>query len=176
MLDNYKSIPLLAGVSILLLFPVGIGAFTYSALNDRESNSQSELLQNPDFSEDTEIQVVPIPSDESLSGGGNPESTSEIPLGKYSNPPTTIETGRGITDSYSRSRNTFDSSVDRNSLRQQTNIDTTPDYSAPAASNGYKSPTDNSLVAPLEDDTFLKVPENEAESAPLSPMSEPLPN
>ena len=49
-----------------------------------------------------------------------------------------------------------------------------PDYSQPSASNNFKSAEDNSLVKPLEDDSFLEVPESKDEKPPLSPVAEPL--
>ena len=174
MLDDYKSISFLAGVSILLLIPIGIGAFTYSTLTNDESSPPEQSATNDNLGEDSDVQFAPVPTYQSETGGSNADSTEGIPTGKYSNPPTNIETGSGMPSAGSRSRSDFDSSVDRNRLRQQTTINSTPDYSAPSSSNSYNEPEDNSLVAPLEDDSFLETPENETESVPLSPVAEPL--
>ena len=163
--------PFLAGVSILFLVPIGIVAFTYSSLQGNETNPSEPSLTRQNGAEDSEIEFVPLPSYESETGGANPNDTEGIPIGKYSNPPTSIETGRGIPEASSRS-SSFDSSVDRNRLRQETIIESSPDYSAPSSSNSYNQPDNNSLAAPLEDDSFLEVPE--AESVPLFPFNESL--
>ena len=174
MLDDYKSIPFLAGISILLLIPIGIGAFTYSSLTNDEPSPSGQSATNKNSGEDSDVQFAPVPTYQSETGGSNADSTEGIPIGKYSNPPTNIETGSGMPDIDSRSPSDFDSSVDRNRLRQQTTINSTPDYTAPSSSNSYNEPEDNSLVAPLDDDSFLEIPEDEAESVPLSPVAEPL--
>jgi hypothetical protein len=200
MLDNYKSIPFLAGVSILLMTSLSIGAFVYSSLRadstDQSTDTAGESKTETDSfgrsgtgGSDTEsnLKSAPLPSVESSGASSDTNSTTGIPTGKYSNPPTTLETGSEdlIPNTSQRPSENFESSVDRNRAIQQTMNDSIndsmdpsiPDYSAPASSNNYNDTQDNSLLEPLEDDSLLEAPTSTSEStpqtAPLSPVTEP---
>ena len=182
MLDDYKSLPFIFGVCLLLLVPIGIGSFAYSTLrNDAEETEAETADFQPDrdpfdgLAREQNIKPTPIPPVESSgSAGVGSDSDEGIPTGKYSNPPAQI--GSFGSDSYdpSQSRPLDDrSSVELNRLRQQTIDSQTPDYSTPASSNDFKDTEDNSLIDPLSDDSFLEVPETE-DSEPVSPVTEPL--
>lgn len=180
MLDNYKSVPFLAGISILLITSVSIGAFVYSSLRADSTDTAGESKTESDSlgGSDTEIKSAPFPSVEPGGAGSNTNSTTGIPTGTYSNPPSTIETGSEVlVPKTSQSPiNNFESSVDRNRAIQQTMNDSIdhsiPDYSSPASSNNYHD-TQNSLIEPSEDDSLLESPQSTPDPAPLSP-TEPL--
>lgn len=190
MLDDYKSIPFIAGVSLLLVVPIWIGAYTYSSLtNNDENQSAGQTEDSPtesdpftELTRDSNLPTTPIPPSESYGGGqGNSDADTGIPIGKYSNPPTTIETGDGSSmsgSSITRPDDHFASSIERNRSIQETIGNSSPDYSTPAASNSYNynDTQDNSLVESLEDDNLLESSEddNENEFVPLSPATEPL--
>ena len=180
MLDDYKSPSFIFGVCLLLLIPIGVGSFTYSALRN---DSQETEAKTADFqpnrnsfeglAREQNIKPIPIaPVQTSGSAGVSYDSNQGIPIGKYSNPPTQIGS---LTDSYDSSQNqtlNYRSSIEFNRLRQQNINSQTSDYSLPSASNNFKD-TNNSLIDPLSDDSFLSVPETESEE-PLSPVAEPL--
>ena len=178
--DNYKSLPFIFGVSLMFLFPLSIGGFVYTSLrNEAKEQQTGQGDSSPETStfeglpREQNIKAAPIPSPES-SGSAETNSDSEgIPIGKYSDPPTQIESYGEQATSRSRPLDDSESSVDRNRLIQDANK-LVPDYSQPSASNNFKRTEDNSLVAPLEDDSFLEVPESEDETPPLSPVAEPL--
>ena len=184
MLDDYKSLPFMFGVCLLLLVPIGIGSFAYSTLrNDAEETEAGTAEFQPDkdpfdgLAREQNIKPTPVAPAES-SGGGEVgiDSDEGIPTGKYSNPPAQI--GSFGSDSYDASQSQSPplderSSVELNRLRQQPLDSQTSDYSAPASSNDFKDTEDNSLIDPLSDDSFLEVPETE-DSEPLSPVTEPL--
>lgn len=192
MLDNYKSIPFLAGICILFITPLSLGAFVYSSFRadspDQSSDSAEDSTAKKDslggLSTESNIKAAPLPLSESGSGASNSDSTTGIPTGKYSNPPTTIETGReGLIPQTSQNPiDNFESSVDRNQAIQQTMNDSTndsmdpsiPDYNAPASSNNYNDTQENSLIEPLEDDSLLEAPTSTSETDPLAPITEPL--
>lgn len=180
--DNYKSLPFIVGVSLLFLVPVGIGAFAYSSLRDNSDEQQTteadSLPESSPFEglpREQNIQAAPMPSTEN---GGSAEIDSDssqgIPIGKYSNPPTQIESYGKNTTPRTRPLDDSGSIVDRNRFIQQDADRQAPDYSTPSASNNFKDTEDNSLIEPLEDDSFLEVPETEDETPPLSPVAEPL--
>lgn len=175
MSDNYKSLPFIVGVSLLFIVPIGVGGFAYSSLGDNGEESETTNQKNQDplegFPSEQNIEPRPVPPTETGGAGTLDNSSQGIPTGKYSNPPTQIETFG--SDAPSPSRPLDDSgSVELNRLRQNRDRQT-PDYSMPAASNDFKDTEDNSLVDPLSDDSFLQVPESE-DSEPLSPVTEPL--
>jgi hypothetical protein len=196
MLDNYKSIPFLAGISILLITPLSMGAFVYSSFRADSTDQSTETEKGSTAKSDSfggsassNIKAAPLPLSESGSGGGNADSTTGIPTGTYSNPPTTIETGsEELIPTTSRSPiNNFESSVDRNRAIQQTMNDlsnhSVPDYSSPASSNNYQDTQDNSLITPVEDDSLttpveedslLEAPDSNSEAIPLTPSTEPI--
>lgn len=183
MLDNPKSIPLLIGVSILFLIPIGIGAFTYTAIQDESDSQQGEAADSqpdgaapPGLATETNMRPRPMPSPPRESRGTveDSRSTEGIPTGKYSNPPTKIQSGGVDLPGATRPVDDFDSSIERNKQNQE--IDTNimrPDYSAPSSSNNFNRSDDNSLITPLEEEDFLEVPDSDDEEAPtLSPFNE----
>ncbi|NJL51521.1 MAG: hypothetical protein HC930_03635 [Hydrococcus sp. SU_1_0] len=190
MLDNYKSVPFLAVISILLLTPVGIGALVYSSVRSDYTDQSSEKAGESttassslgESSRKSSAQFTPSAS----SGGGHElNPTPGIPTGTYSNPPTTIKSGSGIapTDITSpQPTNDFPSSVDRNRAIQQSlnnsgssSLDhPIPDYSSPSPSNNYQSTQDNSLIKPLSENSSLETPESTPEPVlPLAPVVQP---
>lgn len=178
--DNYKSLPFIFGVSLMLLFPLGIGGFVYTSLrNEADEQQTGQADSSPETStfeglpREQNIRPAPIPSPENSGGAGTSSDSEGIPIGKYSNPPTQIESSGEQAISRNRPLDDSGSSVDRNRLIQDANM-LAPDYSQPSASNNFKGTEDNSLVDPLEDDSFLEVPESEDETPPLSPVAEPL--
>lgn len=183
MLDNYKSVPFLAGISLLLITSISIGGFVYSSFRADSTDTAGESETKTDSLGETgtnKIQSAPFPSVESSGVGSNNNSTTGIPTGTYSNPPTTIETGsEDLVPKTSQSPiNNFESSVDRNRAIQQTMNDSMdhsiPDYSAPASSNNYHDNQDNSLIKPLEDDSLLESSPSDPDTVPLTPVTEPL--
>jgi hypothetical protein len=192
MLDNYKSIPFLAGICILFITPLSLGAFVYSSFRadstDQSTDSAEDSTAKNDslggLATESNIKAAPLPLSESGSGGSNTDSTTGIPTGKYSNPPTTIETGSEelIPQTSQNPIDNFESSVDRNQAIQQTMNDSIndsmdpsiPDYNAPASSNNYNDTQENSLIEPLEDDSLLEAPTSTSETDPLAPVTEPL--
>jgi hypothetical protein len=195
MLDNQKSIPLLIGVSILFLIPVGIGGFAFTSLrNDNDSaekqtgtaNSQPEGVTSPELARETNIPRTTMPAapeSRGSEGGVGLEPTEGIPTGTYSNPLTSITTTGTDLPGISRPIDDSDSSVEQNKLSQESLDSSTPDYSAASSSNNFNRSAENydenydenSLLTPLEDDSFLEVPESdEEEPSTLSPVSEPL--
>jgi hypothetical protein len=188
MLDNYKSIPFLAGICILFITPLSLGAFVYSSFRADSTETADDSTAKNDslggLATESNIKAAPLPLSESGSGGSNTDSTTGIPTGKYSNPPTTIETGSEelIPQTSQNPIDNFDSSVDRNRAIQQTMNDSIndsidpsiPDYNAPASSNNYNDTQENSLIEPLEDDSLLEAPTSTPETDPLAPVTEPL--
>ena len=190
MLDDYKSLPFIAGISILFLIPLSIASFTYVSLTEDSGNANSSTTSGEPqtagrsknsatgLEEENNFRVVPIPPSNSQAGSGNFDSDSGIPIGKYSNPPTNIPAGKGITSTTTnRGIDDSDSSIDRNRAIQHSfdnDDNSTPDYSAPSSSNNYQMPERNSLVAPLEDDSFLEPPESDRDSEPATIPTEPL--
>ena len=181
MLDEYKSLPFIAGICILFLIPITIGSLAYYSFAEggerspnigksgSASNSSTELGEEGDF------KVVPIPASNSRGSGEAIDSGGGIPIGKYSNPPTDVPLGGSGISTSNRGVNNFESSVDRNRSIQESNSNSTPDYTAPSSSNNYNATPDNSLAAPLEDDSYLELPEsNNSEPVPVSPAAEPL--
>lgn len=183
MLDNYKSVPFLAAISILLLTPVGIGALVYSSVRSDYTDQSSEKAG--ESAKKSSSQFAPS----APSGGGHElNPTTGIPTGTYSNPPTTIESGSGIAPSNTSPQNNqqpindFPSSVARNRAIQQSlnnspssSLDhSIPDYGDPAPSNNYQSNQDNSLIKPLSESSLLETPESTPEPVvPLAPVVQP---
>ena len=172
--DNYKSLPFILGLSLLFFVPVGIGGFVYSSLRDDVEEQKTTSPENSfeGLPREQNIKAAPIPSPENSGSGGTNSDSEGIPIGKYSNPPTRIESFGEDAALRNRPLDDSRSIVDRNRLIQQNTDKLVPDYSEPSASNGFKRNEDNSLIEPLEDD-FLEVPETE-DDAPLSPVAEPL--
>ncbi|MEL6501466.1 MAG: hypothetical protein AAFQ23_08690 [Cyanobacteria bacterium J06623_1] len=180
MFDDYKSVPLITGVSLLFLVPVGIGAFAFSSLtNDR--TEQAPSLANNNHSEirgsrNSET-ITPIPESE-YGSTVDADAGMGIPIGKYSNPPTEIESGIGMPRANYHSTSEFYPSIQENQLRQEALRNSISDYRTPSSSNSYQEFEDNSLITPLENEALLEVPgaatRNETETSPLSPVAEPL--
>lgn len=180
MSNEYKSLPLMAGVSILFLIPIGIGAFAVSTISgDSDRHSPSTAADDSakisrKKSPNEELKTVPIPSADYRGGSDAVDADGGIPLGTYSNPSTTIPTGRGLTSSRNRGIGNFGSSIERNrAIGDSIDRNSTPDYSAPSSSNNYNTP-DNRLAAPLEDDRFLELPDSDSNSEPVTIPTEPL--
>jgi hypothetical protein len=200
MLDNYKSIPFLAGICILFITPLSLGAFVYSSFRADSTDQSTETAEDSEKNDslgglttESNIKTAPLPLSESGSGYSNTDSTTGIPTGKYSNPPTTLETGSEelIPQTNQNPIDNLGSSVDRNQAIQQTINDSNdsidhsfPDYSSPTSSNNYHDTQDNSLIqpaeddslleAPVEDSSLLEAPESDSESVPFTPSTEPL--
>ena len=179
--NNSKSI-FIIGVSMLLLAPLS-GAWVAYSFFDRETESAEEQaggeenfgLENNHF-EKLEEEVLTAPAPVDSQGRGTIDSNSQgIPIGKYSNPPTTINpSGSSDFSGTSRPLDDFDSSVERNRLRQQYTNRMTPDYNTPSSSNNFNRAEDNSLVKPLEEDDSLEIPDR-SDSKPNSiTLEEPL--
>lgn len=189
MLDNYKTLPFIIGVSLILIFPIGIGTIAFSVLGNDGEGQETETTNSPaednpfdGLAREQNIKPAPIPPAEGNGGGGVGYDSSEgIPIGRYSNPPTRIETFGEDLPNTNRPINSSGSSVELNRWRQEREkIDSTiPDYSAPSSSNNFKSTEDNSPIDSLSDDMdMLEAPESETETEnvppALSPINEPL--
>lgn len=184
MLDNYKTLPFIIGVGLILIFPIVIGTIAVSVVqNDSEGQETTESATEENSSNvwtgKQNIEITPVPPTDNRGSGVGYDSSQGIPIGKYSNPPTRIETFEEYDSEIDRSPNSPGSSVEFNRL-QQNNLDgDLPNYSAPSSSNNFKSGEDNSLTDSLSPDT-LEVPqsdldeESELEIPPLSPLTQPL--
>jgi hypothetical protein len=191
--DNYKSVPFLAGISLLLITSVSIGAFVYSSLRADSTDQSTETAEDGTATSESfdgsgtesQIKAAPYvsPESESNGAGSNTNSTTGIPTGTYSKPPAAIKTEgktakEAIPDTSQSLIESFESSVDRNRAIQQKMDDSIdqsiPDYSTPSASNNYNDNQDNSLIKPLEDDSLLESSPSTTETPPLAPVTEPL--
>ena len=185
-----KSIPLIIGLGILIVVPLSIGIAISTALQGDEESQPGEIAnpnaeQDPfsDLESEQGIKVSPVPSTESRGGAPAIEQPTEgIPTGTYSNPPASIgSSGSNLPSSTSVPLDDSGSSVENNQLIQEninsnTNTDTLTDYSSPSSSNNFNRTQDNSLVDPLEDDSFLDVPEADSDpnDTTIAPATEPL--
>ena len=191
MSDKRRSIPLIAGVSILFLIPIGVGAFAVSYLGGEEegaTETDGTAIKEPEtdsFGFYSEESAAPMPSFDSERGGANPVEDGGIPIGKYSNPPTEVESGRKTYyGNYQGPLNDSGSSINRNKSIQRTLGGSASGASSSSSSSSiYRDSGNNELADPLEDeslvdsledDSFLEVPDSERESIPLAPVSEPL--
>ena len=187
MLDDYKSLPFIVGVGILLLVPFGVGGLIYSTLNGDNAANQTKTFDSPASNTDSGLareknisSVPPLSSESSRGTGDNSDLSQGIPIGKYSNPPTEIKSfGTDMPDS-SRPVDNFGSSVERNPLNQQHTNRLIPDYSVPSSSNDFNRTEDNSLIEPIEEEKLVEIPPsndqeliNDQETIPLSPVTEP---
>jgi hypothetical protein len=177
MLDNHKSVPFLAVISILLLTPVGIGALVYSSVRSDYADQSSKKVE--ESAKESSGQFAPSAP---IGGSHNLNPTRGIPTGTYSNPPTTIESGSGTaaSDTSPQPIDDFPSSVDRNraiqqSLNNSSSLDhSIPDYSSPAPSNNYQSTQNNSLIKPLsESSSRTSTPITPEPALPLAPVVQP---
>ncbi|MGF1590465.1 MAG: hypothetical protein ACFCU7_14730 [Pleurocapsa sp.] len=182
-MNVYKSLPVIIGITLVFVVPASIGGFVYSLLSNETAEKQTEnpadsnLENNPfeDLPKEENI-IAPAPPTNSNSASGiDLDSNQGIATGRYSNPPTTVKSfgDSGVSDASLPPE--IVSSVERNRLIQQ-NIDKSiADYSTPSSSNNFNRPEENSLIDPLEDDSFLEIPDSSnEEAATTSPVSEPL--
>lgn len=185
MLDDYKSIPFLAGVSLLLLTTVSIGAFAYSSLRsdyaeqstDKPGETSTKDSLTGGSATESKSKASSYPELEPSGGGDITNKTTGIPTGTYSNPPTTIETGSDVmpkTPDPSLNDDDLESSVERNKAIQQTlNQDNSlPDYSRPSSSNNYHNSQENSLIKPLEENSLLEAPQSDRNDS-MTPLEDP---
>ena len=176
MVNDFKSPSFIVGVSILLLVPFTVGGLVYSSLSQddaqQQTDSNSSLTKEIPFGELARESNLPpeyTAAPKTSSPGVNVNSSPGIPIGKYSNPPTSI-TSEGLatpqTDNSSGNIG-FNSEISSNPAL--------PDYSAPNSSNNFNSTADESLVTPLETNELLEIPESNLEPAnSLTPTTEPL--
>jgi hypothetical protein len=191
------STPIVIAASITLTVFVGLSGIVFSFISSdsvqeqmNKDGTQAQDAQtqdgfaNNDQQEEKNVLVAPAPVPVPSSGGTDAltESNSEtgIPIGTYSNPPAAIKSS---ADSYTSDTSTSEqnspignfgsSSVESNRLTQQNGTLRTPDYSSNSSSNNYNSSNsssltdENSLVAPVESDTFLNSPSSSSSSEEL---------
>ena len=158
-----ESLSVLVGVGILALATLSSGGLAYSFYRTEiaEEKEESSDMANDDspfeqLKKEKNMVITPVPTDRSGSGTTK-SNNSGIPIGTYSNPPTTINPTSNL---YSTEAG-----------RRINNIDSIPDYSSPASSNNFNS-TNNSLIKPLEDNSFLDTPSTDNPSWDTSPLEE----
>lgn len=185
MLDNHRTLSLLIGVGLIFVVPISIGTFAFSTLLDDDEGQKAETTDSSaeedsfdGLAREQNIKITPLPPVESNgSGGVGYDSSGGIPIGRYSHPPTRIESFEEDYSNTNRSLDSPGSSIELNRLRQEQLDSSIPDYSMPSSSNNFKSTEDNNLIDSLSDD-MLEVPESETETEteipPLSPITEPL--
>ncbi|MDJ0569496.1 MAG: hypothetical protein QNJ53_10660 [Pleurocapsa sp. MO_192.B19] len=176
MKENSENLPVIIGLIMLSVVSLGIGALMYSFA--RSDTFQKQTENSADFAQknsqleekesDKNILVAPAPVENGGMAGVDANPRTHIPTGTYSNPPTTVNSFEYSDSSRQNSPlNDFGSSVERNRLSQQNNINTTiPDYSRPSSSNNFNQTDDNSLIDPLEDDNFLEIPNSNNDEEP----------
>ena len=176
-----ESLSVLLGIGILALVTLSSGGIAYSFYRTEisEAKEESSEVANDDSSSDSpfeqlerekNIVTTPVPIEQSGSGSMDSKN-SGIPIGTYSNPPSTVIP---TSDSYIReetsSINGFDSFIaERDNLYEDNTIDSSPDYSRPTSSNNFNS-TNNSLVKQLEDSSFLETPTRNNRLSNTSPL------
>ena len=174
------SIPIIVGIGILFLVPLGIGAAittTFQAEENEKQEIEDTIVESSPFSDaksKQSLEVTPLPQTGSIGSGTVDNQIEGIPTGTYSNPPASIGSSGGELSNTSRPLEDFDSSTEDNQLRQRDNNGVFTDFSSPAASNNFNSTDSNSLVAPLEDDSFLEVPDSDNAPTSITPSIEPL--
>lgn len=174
MVNDFKSPSFIIGVSILLLVPFTVGGLVYSSLSQddaqHQTDSNNSLTEETPFEELTrESNLSPeyTAAPEASSPGVKVNSSPGIPIGKYSNPPTSITSEGLATPQTDNSSGSFNSEISSNT--------TLPDYSAPNSSNNFNSTADESLITPRETNELLEIPESNLEQAdPFTPTTEPL--
>ena len=176
MVNDFKSPSFIIGVSILLLVPFTVGGLVYSSLSQDDAQQQTDSDSSPTkeapfegLTRESNLPPEYTAAPETSSPGVNVNSSSGIPIGKYSNPPTSI-TSEGLatpqTDNSSGNVG-FNAEISSTSAR--------PDYSAPNSSNNFNSTTNESLITPLETNELLEIPESNLEQADsFTPITEPL--
>lgn len=174
------SIPIIAGILILFLVPLSIGTAIVATLqaeeNEQQDREEASVESSPfsDAKSKQSLEATPLPQTGSIGSGTVDNQTEGIPTGTYSNPPTSIGSS-GIdsnTSTTSRPLEDFDASTEQNQLSQQENNTIAPDFSSPSTSNNFTSTEDNSLIDPLEDDSFLEVPETSNSPTSTPPLLE----
>lgn len=169
--------PMIVGILILFLVPLSIGTAivaTFQAEENERQDIEETIVESSPFSDaksKQSLKAVPLPQTGRIGSGTVENQTEGIPTGTYSNPPTSIgsfgsdsntsTTGRPLAD--------FDASTERNQSSQLGNRSIVPDYSSPSASNNFNSTENNSLIDPLEDDSFLEVPRTNNSSTSVTP-------
>ena len=182
MKENSGNLPVVIGVVMLIVVTLGLGgiiySFTQSEAVQEQTDNSSDFAQNNNQLEaeqlDKNIIIAPTPKEVEAGSKIDTNSETGIPTGTYSNPPTSVKSFDYSDDYSSDLSGQYGSSVERNRLRQQ-NLDTTmPDYSSPSSSNNFNRADDSSLVAPIEDDSLLGVPDTDhnEESTGISTIEE----
>ena len=186
--NNSKS-PLIIGVSILVLSFFSVGWVVYSFVASETESAESQTGDGENFAiedkhfekleSEKNVLTAPAPSDSQGRGAIDPNSETGIPIGKYSNPPTSINSsGSSDFSGTNRPLDDFDSSIERNRLRQEQTNRATPnyDYNTPSSSNNFNRTEDNSLIEPLEEDSLetLGGEDDEEKSPSITPLEEPL--
>lgn len=184
MKDNSGNLPVVIGVLMLFVVTLGLGgiiySFTQSEVVQEETDNSSDFAHNNNQfeAEESDKNIIITPTPKEVEAGGSPtidtNSETGIPTGTYSNPPTSVKSFDYSDDYSSDLSEQYGSSVERNRLRQQSLDSTMPDYSSPSSSNNFNRADDNSLVAPIEDDSFLRVPNtnNSEERTGISTIEE----
>ena len=184
MKENSGNLPVVIGVVMLFVVTLGLGgiiySFTQSEAVQEQTDNSSDFARNNNQLEaeqsDKNIMIAPTPKEVEAGGSPGIDTNSEtgIPTGTYSNPPTSVKSFDYSDDYSSELSEQYGSSVERNRLRQQSLDITMPDYSSPSSSNNFNRADDNSLVAPIEDDSLLGVPDtdNNDESTGISTIDE----
>ena len=172
-----RNIPIIVGVSLLILVPLCAGVGINFAISDPESEAEGVPKEafNPNPEGMEGIKVAPVSPNEGKGSGVPLELPTEgIPTGTYSNPPTSIgSSGSGLPSS-SQPLGDNSSSVESNQLGLESQSrNSYPRYDSPSYSTDFSGSQDNSLVNPLEDDSFLDAPEA-SDSDTTSPVAEPL--
>ncbi|MDJ0594233.1 MAG: hypothetical protein QNJ72_30365 [Pleurocapsa sp. MO_226.B13] len=167
MKQSSGSISIIIGVSILSVTFLGLIGVVYSVFRDSlpEETDAPELAEDDSpfeqLKKEKNIIIVPVPEQVGSSPGIDSSSNGGIPIGKYSNPPSTINSHGSSNYRENRPIDSFDSSVERNRQRQEAFDNTIPDYSQPSSSNNFNRSSDNSLIESLDNDDFLDSPSND---------------
>lgn len=184
MKDNSGNLPVVIGVLMLFVVTLGLGgiiySFTQSEVVQEETDNSSDFARNNNQleAEESDKNIIITPTPKELEGGSGPaidnNSETGIPTGTYSDPPTSVKSFDYSSDYSSDLSEQYGSSVEGNRIRQQSLDTTMPDYSNPSSSNNFNRADDDSLVAPIEDDSFLRVPDtdNNEEPTEISPIEE----
>lgn len=179
MFHDFKSPSFIIGVSILLLVPFGLGGIVYSSLRNDDAQQQaggdsssSEERPFEELARESNIPPAAVSSPDNSGSGASSNPSPGIPIGKYSNPPTSITTGG--YDSPSNTPSEVDSGFEGSSSGISSNP-ALPDYAAPNSSNNFNRNHDRSLVTPLEANETLESPTRTFDSPPpLAPTAETL--
>ncbi|MBE9046907.1 hypothetical protein IQ255_21290 [Pleurocapsales cyanobacterium LEGE 10410] len=171
MQHNFSSLPFIIGVSLLLLVPIGAGGLIYSFVSsnlEETKDLEPPAAKNSHFEElevEQNVLVAPTPVDSQGRGTIDSESTG-IPIGKYSNPPTTIDSGS--------SSGTDNSLVDSDGDRPTQQQELVPNYGRPSSSNNLERTPPSDILDPLDED-FVAIPDRD-DKKPVTapPITEPL--